>query len=252
VAPNAGSRFVPEEDKPSSSRVVVLSYSTFEKYFGADPGILNQPITLAGKPFTVVGVMPRGFQFPVQNDPIDLWTTIAGDATGKEPVTEQRGAHFLRVIGRLKPGVNEQQAQADVDTIAKRLEQQYPDTNTRRGFYVEQTLRSMVADIRPALLILLGAVSFVLLIACANVANLLLARAMSRHKEMAIRSALGASRWRVIRQLLIESVLLSVVGGAIGLLLAVWWSDLLIALGKQNIPARPFRSVLIGVCCFTR
>ena len=243
VAPMLGRGFVPEEDKPSSSRVVVLSQSAFEKYFGADPNILNQPITIDGKPFTVVGVMPSGFQFPIQNDPIDLWTTIAGDATGKEPVTEQRGAHFLRVIGRLKPGVTERQAQADVDTIAKRLEQQYPDTNTRRGFYVEQTLRSMVADIRPALLILLGAVSFVLLIACANVANLLLARAMSRYKEMAIRSALGASRWRVIRQLLIESVLLSVVGGAIGLLLAVWWSDLLIALGKQNIP----RAVQVGL-----
>jgi len=187
--------------------------------------------------------MPHGFQFPIQNDPIDLWTTIAGDASGKEPVTEQRGAHFLRVIGRLKPGITEEQALADVDTIATRLEQQYPDTNSRRGFFVEQTLRSLVTDIRPALLILLGAVSFVLLIACANVANLLLARAMSRHKEMAIRSALGASRWRVVRQLLIESVLLSVVGGAIGLLLAVWWSDLLIALGKQNIP----RAVQVGL-----
>ena len=243
VSPMLGRGFVPEEDKPSSSRVVVLSYSTFEKYFGADPNILNQTITLAGKPFTVVGVMPNGFQFPIQNDPIDLWTTIAGDATGKEPVTEQRGAHFLRVIGRLKPGITEEQALADVDTIAKRLEQQYPDTNSRRGFFVEQTLRSMVTDIRPALLILLGAVSFVLLIACANVANLLLARAMSRYKEMAIRSALGASRWRVVRQLLIESVLLSLVGGAIGLLLAVWWSDLLIALGKQNIP----RAVQVGL-----
>ena len=236
VAPMLGRGFVPDEDKPSSSRVVVLSQSAFQKYFAADPNIVNQAITIDGKPFTVVGVMPSGFQFPIQNDPIDLWTTIAGDASGAEPVTTQRGAHFLRVIGRLKPGVSEAQALADADTIAKRLEQQYPDTNTRRGFFVEQTLRAIVGDVRPALLILLGAVSFVLLIACANVANLLLARAMSRHKEMAIRSALGASRWRVIRQLLIESVLLSVVGGAIGLLLAVWWSDLLIALGKANIP----------------
>jgi putative ABC transport system permease protein len=243
VPPMLGRGFVPDEDKPSSSRVVVLSQSAFQKYFGADPNILNQPITIDGKPTTVVGVMPSEFQFPIQNDPIDLWTTIAGDASGKEPITEQRGAHFLRVIGRLKTGITEQQALADVDTIAKRLEQQYPDTNTRRGFFLEQTLRSIVGDIRPALLILLGAVSFVLLIACANVANLLLARAMSRYKEMAIRSALGASRWRVIRQLLIESVLLSVVGGAFGLLLAVWWSDLLIALGKQNIP----RAVQVGL-----
>ena len=236
VAPMLGRGFVPDEDKPSASRVVVLSHSMFEKYFNSDPSILNQTITLDGKPFTVVGVMPRAFQFPVQNDPIDLWTTITGDASGSDPITAQRGAHFLKVIGRLKPGVTEEKAQADADTIAARLAEQYPDTDSRHGMFVEQTLRSIVGDIRPALLILLGAVSFVLLIACANVANLLLARAMSRYKEMAIRAALGASRWRVVRQLLIESILLSLVGGAIGLLLAVWWSDLLIALGKNDIP----------------
>ena len=236
VAPMLGRGFVPDEDKPSASRVVVLSHSMFEKYFNSDPNILNQPITLDGKAFTVVGVMPRAFQFPVQNDPVDLWTTITGDASGSDPITAQRGAHFLKVIGRLKPGVTEEKAQADADTIAARLAEQYPDTDSRHGMFIEQTLRSIVGDIRPALLILLGAVSFVLLIACANVANLLLARAMSRYKEMAIRSALGASRWRVVRQLLIESVLLSIVGGAIGLLLAVWWSDLLIALGKDDIP----------------
>ena len=235
-APMLGRGFVPDEDKPSASRVVILSHSMFEKYFNSDPNILNQPITLDGKAFTVVGVMPRGFQFPVQNDPIDLWTTITGDASGSDPITAQRGAHFLKVIGRLKPGVTEEKAQADANTIAARLAEQYPDTDSRQGMSVEQTLRAIVGDIRPALLILLGAVSFVLLIACANVANLLLARAMSRYKEMAIRAALGASRWRVVRQLLIESVLLSVVGGAIGLLLAVWWSDLLIALGKDDIP----------------
>jgi len=236
VAPMLGRGFVPDEDKPSASRVVVLSHSMFEKYFNSDENILNQPITLDGKPFVVVGVMPRGFQFPIQNDSVDLWTTITGDASGSDPITAQRGAHFLKVIGRLKPGVTEEKAQADADTIAARLAEQYPDTDSRHGMSVEQTLRAIVGDIRPALLILLGAVSFVLLIACANVANLLLARAMSRYKEMAIRSALGASRWRVVRQLLIESVLLSVVGGAIGLLLAVWWSDLLIALGKDDIP----------------
>ncbi len=236
VAPMLGRGFVPDEDKPSASRVVVLSHSMFEKYFNSDEKILNQPITLDGKPFIVVGVMPRGFQFPIQNDSVDLWTTITGDASGSDPITAQRGAHFLKVIGRLKPGVTEEKAQADADTIAARLAEQYPDTDSRHGMSVEQTLRAIVGDIRPALLILLGAVSFVLLIACANVANLLLARAMSRYKEMAIRSALGASRWRVVRQLLIESILLSVVGGAIGLLLAVWWSDLLIALGKDDIP----------------
>jgi putative ABC transport system permease protein len=237
VNPVLGRGFSPEEDKGSESgRVVVLSHAMFEKYFNADPNILNQPVTIDGTSFTVVGVMPRGFQFPIQNDPIDLYTTIAGDAAGESPITQQRGAHFLRVIGRLKPGVTDTQAQADADAIASRLEQQYPDTDSKQGMFVEPTLRALVGDIRPALLILLGAVSFVLLIACANVANLLLARAMSRHKEMAIRSALGASRWRVVRQLLIESVMLSLAGGALGLLLAAWWSDLLIALGKDNIP----------------
>ncbi len=244
VAPLHGRTFLPDEDKPSETgRVVVLSHGLFQRRFGSDPSIVNQSITLDGRSFTVVGVMPPSFEFPIQNDPVELWTSIAGDASGKEPVTAQRGAHFLRVIARLKPGVSKQQAQAELTTIAARLEQQYPDTNTNRSLRAESALTALVGDIRPALLILLGAVACVLLIACANVANLLLARATSRHKEMAIRSALGASRVRVIRQLLTESVLLSLVGGAVGLLLAVWWSDLLVALGKEDIP----RAVHVGM-----
>jgi putative ABC transport system permease protein len=237
IAPVMGRTFLPEEDKPNAGgRVVILSQQLFQKRFNADPSLLNQAITLDGKSFTVVGVMPASFEFPIQNEPVELWTTIAGDASGKDPVTNQRGAHFLRVIGRLKPNTSPEQAQSDLTAIAARLEQQYPDTNTRRGLRLESALAALVGDVRPALLILLGAVACVLLIACANVANLLLARATGRHKEMAIRAALGASRLRVIRQLLIESVLLSLVGGAVGLLLAVWWSDLLIALGKEDIP----------------
>ena len=244
VAPLHGRMFTAEEDKPSTTgRVVILSQQLFQRRFNSDPRILNQTITLAGRPFTVIGVMPETFEFPIQNEPVDLWTTIAGDAAGKTPVTAQRGAHFLRVIGRLKPGVTEEQAQAEVKAIAARLEQQYPDENTNKSLRVESALSAMVGDVRPALFILLGAVACVLLIACANVANLLLARATSRHKEMAIRAALGASRRRVIRQLLTESVLLSLAGGAVGLLLAVWWSDLLIALGKEDIP----RAVQVGI-----
>ena len=243
VQPMLGRVFHPDEDKPSDARVVVLSHALFQKRFGSDPSIINQSLTLDGRSFTVVGVMPPGFEFPIQNDPVELWTTIAGDASGKEPVTDQRGAHFLRVVGRLKPGVSEEQAQAELTAIAARLEQQYPDENTRKGLRMESALAALVGDIRPALLILLGAVACVLLIACANVANLLLARATSRHKEMAIRAAMGASRIRVIRQLLTESLLLSLLGGAIGLLLAVWWSDLLIALGKDDIP----RAVEVGI-----
>lgn len=244
VSPLLGRTFSPNEDKPTETgRVVVLSQRLFASRFNSDASILNKQITLDGKSYTIIGVMPHGFEFPIQNEPLDLWTTIADDAAGNTPMTAQRGAHFLRLIARLKPGVTQVQAQADVDTIAARLEQQYPDTNTHKGIQIESALTALVGDIRPALLILLGAVACVLLIACANVANLQLARAMTRHKEMSIRSALGASRARVIRQLLTESVLLSLAGGAIGLVLAVWWSDLLIALGKQDIP----RAIQVGL-----
>ena len=244
TAPLVGRTFLPDEDKPTETgRVVVLSERMFASRFNSDPNVLNHPIMLDGKSYTVVGVMPHGFEFPIQNEPLDLWTTIADDASGTSPITSQRGAHFLHVIARLKPGVSEAQAQAEVDAIAQRLEQQYPDTNTRKGIRLESALVALVGDIRPALLILLGAVACVLLIACANVANLLLARAMTRHKEMAIRSALGASRMRVVRQLLTESVLLSFAGGLLGLALAVWWSDLLITLGKKDIP----RAIQVGL-----
>ncbi len=244
VQPLLGRTFLPDEEKPTDTgRVVVLSQRLFASRFNSNPGVLNQQITLDGKRYTIVGVMPQGFEFPIQNEPLDLWTTMADEASGKSPVTGQRGAHFLRVVGRLKPGVTKDQAQAEADAIAARLEQQYPDTNTHKGIRVESALLALVGDVRPALLILLGAVACVLLIACANVANLLLARAMTRHKEMAVRSALGASRVRVVRQLLTESLLLSLAGGLLGLALAVWWSDLLIALGKKDIP----RAIQVGL-----
>ncbi len=244
ASPVMGRAFRPEEDKPGESgRVVLLSQQLFQKRFGADPNVINQSMVLDGKPYTIVGVMPQTFQFPVQNDPVDLWTTVAVDRDGEEPITEERGAHYMNVIARLKPGVSREQAQAEMTAIGSRLEQQYPDKNLHRSIGIEPTLEALVGDIRPALFILLGAVGCVLLIACANVANLLLARAMARQKEMAIRSALGASRLRVIRQLLTESILLSLAGGLLGLVLAAWWSDLLIALGKDNIP----RAMQVGL-----
>ncbi len=244
VTPAIGRGFLPDEDKPGDSgRVVVLSQQLFQSRFGADPNVINQSMVLDGKPYTIIGVMPQAFQFPIQNEPVELWTTVAIDREGEDPITEERGAHYMNVIGRLKPGVSKEQAQAEMTQISARLEQQYPDKDLHKSTKVEPTLEALVGDIRPALLILLGAVGCVLLIACANVANLLLARAMTRHKEMAIRSALGASRMRVIRQLLTESVLLSLTGGALGLVLAVWWSDLLVSLGKQNIP----RALQVGL-----
>src|SRR5690349_16525529 len=244
VTPMLGRTPTAAEDKlTETGRVVVLSERLFASRFGSDANVVNKTITLNGHSFTIIGVMPKGFEFPVQNDPLDLWTTIADDAAGKEPVTAQRGAHFLRLIGRLKAGITQSQAQAEADTIGARLSHQYPDNNTNKGIRIEPTLKALVGDVRPALLIMLGAVACVLLIACANVANLLLARAMTRHKEMALRSALGASRLRVVRQLLTESVLLSFAGGVLGLALAIWWSELLIALGKKDIP----RAIQVGV-----
>ncbi len=244
ATPVIGRTFRADEDNPGDTgRVVLLSQQLFQKRFGADPNVINQSVVLDGKPYTIVGVMPQSFQFPVQNNPVDFWTTVAVDREGEDPVTEQRGAHYMEVLARLKPGVSREQAQAEMTAIGSRLEQQYPDKNLHKSIRLEPTLEALVGDIRPALLILLGAVGCVLLIACANVANLLLARAMTRHREMAIRSALGASRIRVIRQLLTESVVLSLVGGLLGLVLAVWWSDLLIALGKENIP----RALQVGL-----
>lgn len=244
VAPAIGRGFLPDEDKPGDSgRVVILSQELFQKRFNSDPNVLNQSMVLDGRNYTIIGVMPRAFQFPIQNEPVELWTTVAIDREGKEPITDERGMHYMNVIGRLKPGVSKEQAQAEMTSISARLEQQYPDKNLHRSSSVEPALEALVHSARPALLILLGAVGCVLLIACANVANLLLARAMTRHKEMAIRSALGASRMRVVRQLLTESVLLSLTGGALGLLLAVWWSDLLVTLGRDQIP----RSLQVGL-----
>ena len=244
VSPVFGRSFLPDEDKPGASgRVVLLSQELFRKRFNSDPNAVGQSLVLDGKNYTIVGVMPESFQFPIQNEPVELWTTVSGDFEGSDPITQERGAHYMQVVARLKPGVTKEQAKAEMTAIAARLEQQYPDKNLHRGSYVEPALEALVGDIRPALLILLGAVGCVLLIACANVANLLLARAMTRHKEMAIRSALGASRLRVVRQLLTESVLLSIAGGALGLVLAVWWADLLVALGKQDIP----RAMQVGM-----
>src|SRR6266850_4868336 len=244
AAPVIGRGFLPDEDKPGESgRVVILSQELYQKRFNSDPNVVNQSLVLNGTNYAIVGVMPRAFQFPIQNEPVELWTTVALDREGKTPITDQRGAHYMNVIARLKPEVSKEQAQAEMTSISARLEQQYPDKNLHKSVRIEPALEAIVGDIRPALLILLGAVGCVLLIACANVANLLLARAMTRHKEMAIRSALGASRSRVVRQLLTESVLLSLAGGALGLVLALWWSDLLVALGKQNIP----RALQVGL-----
>jgi putative ABC transport system permease protein len=222
-----GRTFAPEEEREGRDKVAVLTHDFWRRRYASDPSILNQSLTLNGQPYTVVGIMPEDFNFPPTNSDILLPFAIT------DKIREERGNHYVRMLGRLKPGVSFAQANADLAAIASRLETQYPDTNSNRTMAVASLKADYVRGPRPGLLVLLGAAGFVLLLACANVANLLLVRAASRSKEIAIRMALGASRFRLIRQLLTESVLIALFGGALGLLVAVWGVDLL----RAGIPA---------------
>ena len=226
--PVIGRAFSEQEDRAGGEPVVVLSYGLWQRRFGADPNLICSKLTLSGKSTTVIGIMPPGFDFPTQTE---VWVPLALDAS-----TERRDNRYLQAIARLKTGVTVEQAQAEINVISNRLGQEYAETNSGWGVSLSTVHERMVGEVRPSLLLLLGAVTFVLLIACANVANLLLARAAARQKEIAIRTALGAGRLRVIRQLLTESVLLSALGGALGLLLSVWLTDLLIAISPANTP----------------
>lgn len=210
VQPELGRVFTPEEDQPGRSNVVVLSHRLWQEHFGSNPAIVNQNINMDGQSYLVAGVMPESFRFP---DFAQMWTPMAW--TDKERAV--RGEHHSVVVARLRPDVELKQAQAEMNTISSRLAQQYPDDDKGWGAVVVPLRDDLVSDVRPALLVLLGAVAFVLLIASVNVANLALARTFSRQKEIAIRTALGASSARVLRQILTESVLLALAGGALGL-----------------------------------
>src|SRR5947207_789242 len=213
VKPIIGRTFVPDENKPGT-KVVLLNESLWKRRFGGDPSVIGRTVTLNNESYTVIGVLPRSVQLPISETWHDqLWVPLAFSA---EEAAE-RGNHFLQVLARMKAGVKLPQAQAEMETIAARLAQQYPQYNTRIGTVVNPLHEEIVGNMKPALLILLGAVAFVLLIACANVANLLLARAAVRQKEIALRLALGADRARLTKQLLVESVMLSLLGGVVGL-----------------------------------
>jgi putative ABC transport system permease protein len=232
IQPQLGRGFLPDEERPGV-QVTVLSHSLWKSRFGGDPAILGRRIRLNGKPFTVVGVAPAGFRFPAEDAGTQLWTTLSQDAAG----SEQRGSRVLDVIGRLKPGVSAEQARAQMDLVAGALARQYPDDNKNiRTTSVRPELERLAGSSREPLWILLGAVTLVLLIACANVANLLLARSTERAREFALRTALGASRASIIRQVLIESLVLGLLGTAGGVLLAWGALDTVLPLAGDHIP----------------
>jgi putative ABC transport system permease protein len=235
VKPRLGRWFSPAEDREGEPQVIVISHELWQRKFNGDPAIIGRAIRFgtAGKLRTVIGVMPANFRFPADEGARDYYIPFEEDLG---EARTQRDSIWIAVAGKAKPGVSLEQVNAELDTISQRLDKQYPDANTGLRFIAASMHEDVVKDVRPALLLLFGAVAVVLLIGCANVANLLLARATARHKEISVRAALGASPWRITTQLLVESLVLSLLAGAVGLLLASWGIDALLAFAPPEIP----------------
>ncbi|HET8964590.1 MAG TPA: ABC transporter permease, partial [Candidatus Acidoferrum sp.] len=238
ASPELGRGFTADEEK-AGTRVVLISHALWVSQFGADKSIVGQAVQLSGDLYTVIGVMPRTFRFPVNQPQVGLWTTLAVDDDPKDPKSNisNRGSHFLNAFGRLKPGVSVNQADQDLRMIAVNLAKAYPNTNTRHdSARVVKAVSALLGDTRIVLLVVLGAVVLVLLIACGNIANLLLARMRERQREFALRSALGAGRRRIVRQLLAESVSLGVLGGVAGCCLAFLSTPAILSLVGDSVP----------------
>jgi putative ABC transport system permease protein len=253
ISPEIGRGFAPDEEK-TGARVVLISHSLWTSQFAADKAILGRQLKFNGELYTVVGVMPQSFRFPVSQPRNDFWTTLAADVdpTVARPITAVRGAHFLSTFGRLKPGVSIAQADGDLKAIAARLMKQYPDSNTdHNSARVGSALADLIGDTRPALLLVFGAVVLVLLIACGNLANLMLARMRERQREIAMRSALGADRRRIVRQLLVESLALSMVGGIVGCSLAFLGTPAILRLIGDGVPRAVDAGVDLRILAFS-
>ncbi|HLF82557.1 MAG TPA: ABC transporter permease [Blastocatellia bacterium] len=242
LEPKLGRAFRDDEERPGAGKVVVISHSLWQGRFGGEPGVIGKTMTLDGESYTVIGVAPEGFQFPRANElpyfvgvatKTDLWRPMI---LGDDFVNKTRANHQLSVMAKLKPGVTRERAQSEMTAIAERLEQSYPDSNQGIGVKVVPLNEQVVGNVRPALWVLMGAVALVLLIACANAANLLLARSSARQKEIAIRTALGASRGRIVRQLLTEALLLSMTSAVVGTLLSLWGIKAMLSLSRETLP----------------
>lgn len=244
ITPIVGRLFNADEMKPKSSGAAVISAAFWQSHFAGNPNVLGQTLRLGQDSLPIVGVLPPGFDFPQK-------TAIWFPAATVDPEVNSRSGHNYRALGRLKPGVTVEQAQSQMSGIASRLEQLYPPSNTGKGILIERMQDTMVHNVKLTLYVLFGAVGVVLLIACANMANLLLAKATKRTREIAIRAAVGASRTRIVRQLIVESVVLAVIAGGVGLILAIWGAEAIKRLAPTDVPRLADTGIDASVLIFT-